>query len=100
MLLTEWQISPKSSDSIGQKYYMKDNYWNLNWNAAEMKYIIPFSKHPVKAAQESYFLPFMDSVGFRIIIIYNRLISIVFTSILKPPLQLLNLNFEFLKHVI
>ena len=55
MLLAEWQVSPNSSDSIGQNYYMEDNYWNLNWNDVEMKYIIPFSKHPVKAAEESNF---------------------------------------------
>ena len=29
--------------------------WTENWNAAEKKYIIPYTDHPIKEAQESFY---------------------------------------------
>ena len=58
MLLMEWQIpgsqSQDDSSLLGEFYFQPNFYWNTNWSYSQMKYLIPYTKHPSDDAQENY----------------------------------------------
>ena len=55
MLLKKWQFRNQVSNNNDQTdFYIESNYyWNDNWNIDELKYLIPFEKHPLPVAQVS-----------------------------------------------
>ena len=55
MILREWQIQrpPRQNSRPFHAFYLEPNmFWNTNWNESEMKYFIPFTRHPLENAQE------------------------------------------------
>ena len=59
MLLTKSQYKTEPSlpnNQFQSGYYIRSNYyWNNDWNETELKYMIPFRRHPVAKAQVSFF---------------------------------------------
>ena len=56
MLLEKWQFKQpfqtiSNNNRPISEYYFENNYWNLNWNENEQKFIIPFERHSVPKAQ-------------------------------------------------
>ena len=52
MILMEWQL-PNKNYGIESEFYLEPNvYWNKNWTGCH--YSIPFTKHPLNAAQDNF----------------------------------------------
>ena len=51
MLLMKWQFQNESLSQDSDYYLGSDYYWNIYWNSTELKYQIPFEKHPNPDAQ-------------------------------------------------
>ena len=62
MMLRRWHFSDQSSrenKDRQENYFIESGfYWNINWNANELKYMIPFQKHPYTDAQVSFKMRF------------------------------------------
>ena len=51
MLLMKWQFQNESLSQDSDYYLGSDYYWDIYWNSTELKYQIPFEKHPNPDAQ-------------------------------------------------
>ena len=55
MVLTSDQMNFLTTRPNLSRTMFTEWLWTGNWNAAERKYIIPYTDHPIKEAQESFF---------------------------------------------
>ena len=55
MLLMKWQYpSSSQKDQLQSNYYFRSgSYWDNEWNWNQLRYMIPFQKHPYTDAQVS-----------------------------------------------
>ena len=58
MILTNDQMIFLTTPPGLSRTFYTEWIWTENWNAAEKKYIIPYTDHPIQEAQESFYFGF------------------------------------------
>ena len=54
MVFTDEQINFLSTSPDLVRSFYSESIWREHWNAAEKKYIIPYTDHPITEAQECF----------------------------------------------